>query len=82
MLLKYLFSVKYANSLTNFFKIKSCINYILKYLLKTKKVKIVHSLENKLENEKNKMNIKKVWLIYISNDIFVIDLINIDKICK
>ena len=59
-LLKYLFSVKYANSLTNFFKIKSCINYILKYLLKTKKAKIVHSLENKLENEKNKMNIKKV----------------------
>ena len=54
----------------------------MKYLLKTKKLKIVHSLENKLENEKNKMNIKKVWLIYISNDIFVIDLINIDKICK
>ena len=52
-LLKYLFSVKYVNSLTNFYNIKSCINDIMKYLLKTKKIKINHSLENKLKKEKN-----------------------------
>ena len=56
-LLKYLFSVKYFNSLTNFFNIKSCINGILKYLYKTKKIKMNHSLENKLKNEKNKKKV-------------------------
>ena len=56
-LLNYLFSVKYVNSLTNFFNIKSCINDIFKYLSKTKKVKINHSLEYKLENEKNKKKV-------------------------
>ena len=51
--LKYLFNVKYGNSLINFFNIKSYINGIMKYLFKTKAIKINHSLENKLKNEKN-----------------------------
>ena len=52
-ILKYLFKVKYANSLTNFFNIKSYINDILKYLCNKKEIKVNHSLENKLKNEKN-----------------------------
>ena len=52
-ILKYLFKVKYANSLTNFFNIKSYINDILKYICNKKEIKVNHSLENKLKNEKN-----------------------------
>ena len=50
--LKYIFNVKYVNSLINFISIKNCINCILKYLYSKKEVKINHYLENKMNNEK------------------------------
>jgi hypothetical protein len=51
--LKYIFNVKYMNPSMNFINIKNCINGILKYLYTKKEVKINHSLEDKLNSEKN-----------------------------
>ena len=51
--LKYIFNVKYMNPSMNFISIKKCINCILKYLYTKKEVIINHSLENKLNSEKN-----------------------------
>ena len=51
--LKYMFNNKYINPLMNFVVVKSCINCILKYLYIKKEIKINHSFENKLNNEKN-----------------------------
>ena len=50
--LKYLLGKKYMNSSMNFITIKNCISSILKYLYHKKVIKINHSLENKINNEK------------------------------
>ena len=51
--LKYIFNVKFMNPSMNFISIKKCINCILEYLYTKKEVIINHSLETKLNSEKN-----------------------------